>query len=57
MGAKFYAECTPGYYNGEGQPDSNQGFFSDVHNAGPIIFYEELRQWREQSSMEGLDIS
>ena len=56
-GARFYAECTPGYYNGEGTSGNKGGFFSDMHGAGPIRFYEQLAQWRSNGTLDGLDIS
>ncbi|MDP7390155.1 MAG: NAD(P)/FAD-dependent oxidoreductase, partial [Pseudomonadales bacterium] len=36
VGARFYAECTPGYYNSEGKRGNRSGFFSDMHSAGAI---------------------
>ncbi|MFK7915712.1 MAG: flavin-containing monooxygenase [Pseudomonadales bacterium] len=56
-GARFYRECTPGYYNGEGQSGNKGGFFSDMHGAGPIRFYEQLAQWRSDGALEGLELS
>jgi cation diffusion facilitator CzcD-associated flavoprotein CzcO len=35
------AECTPGYYNNEGQPKARQ-----LYNGGAIEFHELLRAWR-----------
>lgn len=57
IGAKFYAECTPGYYNSEGKEDNKDGFFSDMYGAGPIIFFMLLEQWRSNGEMKGLEIS
>ena len=56
VGAKFYAECTPGYYNSEGQQGNKQGFFSDMHGAGPIRFYEMLGEWRDDGTLQGLTL-
>ncbi|MFU8814158.1 MAG: flavin-containing monooxygenase [Pseudomonadales bacterium] len=56
MGARFYAECTPGYYNSEGAADNRNGFFSDMYGAGPIRFFEMLQQWREHGGLVGMDI-
>ena len=36
MGLRYYTECTPGYYNSEGQAGNRQGFFSDMYGAGPL---------------------
>ncbi|WP_424186275.1 hypothetical protein ACOBQX_00270 [Actinokineospora sp. G85] len=38
----FQAECTPGYYNGEGMPWPRSEQFGD----GPVVFHEVLRTWR-----------
>jgi cyclohexanone monooxygenase len=56
LGTKFYAECTPGYYNSEGAPGNRQGFFSDMYGAGPIRFFEKLTAWREDGRLAGLDL-
>ncbi len=37
----FDAECTPGYYNNEGQPRQRQ-----IYGRGPAAFHRLLRQWR-----------
>lgn len=39
----FQAECTPGYYNGEGTRAISGSSFSP----GPVAFHRILRQWRE----------
>jgi cation diffusion facilitator CzcD-associated flavoprotein CzcO len=54
LGQRFYMECTPGYYNSEGQAGNRQGFFSDMYGAGPLRFFELLREWRESGRLEGL---
>ncbi len=54
LGLKFYAECTPGYYNSEGAAGNRNGFFSDFYGAGPIRFFEVLAEWRASGRLEGL---
>ncbi len=57
LGARFYAECTPGYYNNEGKPGDNPvGFFAGAYGAGPIRFFRLLDEWRENGRLEGLDL-
>jgi cation diffusion facilitator CzcD-associated flavoprotein CzcO len=56
MGARFYAECTPGYYNSEGAAGNSNGFFSDMYGAGPIRFFEVLQRWREDGRLKGLEL-
>ena len=57
MGLRYYAECTPGYYNSEGQAGNRQGFFSDMYGAGPLVFFEVLKAWREKGDLAGLALS
>ena len=57
LGQRFYAECTPGYYNSEGATGNRQGFFSDMYGAGPIRFFEKLAAWRADRAMEGVALS
>jgi cyclohexanone monooxygenase len=57
LGQRFYAECTPGYYNSEGAADNRQGFFSEMYGAGPIRFFEKLAAWRGTGRMEGMELS
>ncbi len=54
LGQRFFAECTPGYYNSEGAVANRQGFFSEMYGAGPIRFFEKLAEWRSDGAMEGL---
>lgn len=54
---KFWVECTPSYFNGEGTPDDPNGFFANVHPAGTVGFYEMLRHWRETADLNGLELS
>ena len=47
------AQCTPGYYNNEGNPSAKSrqnGFFL----GGPTEFKDILEAWRADGSMKGL---
>jgi cyclohexanone monooxygenase len=55
-GSRFYAECTPGYYNSEGAAGNRNGFFSEMYGAGPLQFFELLDAWRRDGTLEGLDL-
>lgn len=44
----FQAECTPGYYNGEGRPRPVNNSFGP----GPVVFHELLRTWRANGGMD-----
>ena len=54
LGDRFFAECTPGYYNSEGAEGNRNGFNSEMYGAGPIRFFELLDAWRSTGAMEGL---
>jgi cation diffusion facilitator CzcD-associated flavoprotein CzcO len=56
MGSRFYAECTPGYYNGEGKVGNRGGFFSDMYGDGPIRFFKVLEKWRTAGDLNGLEL-
>ena len=56
MGQRYYSECTPGYYNSEGQAGNRQGFFSDMYGAGPLVFFEVLKAWRAAGDLKGLSL-
>ncbi|MGW7080360.1 flavin-containing monooxygenase [Streptomyces sp. NPDC054866] len=49
--AWFHAECTPGYYNGEGRGRPNG---PTAYPHGAVAFHELLRRWREESMGEVL---
>ncbi|MEV5357696.1 NAD(P)/FAD-dependent oxidoreductase [Streptomyces sp. NPDC052693] len=49
--AWFHAECTPGYYNGEGRGRPNAPI---AYPHGAFAFHELLRRWREESISEVL---
>ena len=50
----YLSSCTPGYYNGEGQAGTSEGFLQGHFSGGGVAFYELLREWREQGDMDGL---
>jgi len=52
---KFAAECTPGYYNNEGQPNP-KAVQNGPYGAGPIKFVQLLEGWRAEGTMPGLEV-
>ena len=54
---RFYAECTPGYYNNEGRLDTSNGFFAGTYGAGPIKFFRILGDWRSTDRLEGVELT
>jgi cation diffusion facilitator CzcD-associated flavoprotein CzcO len=52
---QFYEQCTPGYFNNEGQTDRAGAASYDTYGGNPLEFYRMTREWRS-GSMEGLQI-
>ena len=52
----FQAECTPGYYNNEGQPGAGPGWFGGTFGGGPQAYFALLRDWRSTDQLEGLEL-
>jgi cation diffusion facilitator CzcD-associated flavoprotein CzcO len=55
LGKRFYAECTPGYYNQEGKVDG-EGFFSNQYGGGAPEFFDILDGWRAEGNLLGLEM-
>jgi len=56
LGAKFYQECTPGYYNNEGKSDDpTKGFLAGSYGGGAEEFFNILENWRKDGGMKGLE--
>ena len=53
---KFFEECTPGYYNNEGQP-SPVAVRNGSYGGGPIAFVKILEAWRAEGHLKGLDLA
>ena len=52
----FLAECTPGYYNNEGQPDARSERNSQFWR-GPNAFIRLLDEWRKTGNLPGLEVT
>ncbi|MEW6017942.1 MAG: NAD(P)/FAD-dependent oxidoreductase [Pseudomonadota bacterium] len=48
------ADCTPGYYNNEGQDPGPAARYNVGYPAGPTAFFRYLDGWRSNGSFEGL---
>jgi cation diffusion facilitator CzcD-associated flavoprotein CzcO len=46
-------DCTPGYYNNEGQPDKRSEFFVG-YPQGAMAYFRYLDEWRSSGQFEGL---
>jgi cation diffusion facilitator CzcD-associated flavoprotein CzcO len=53
----FQLECTPGYYNNEGQLDRGPGFVGGLYGGGPIEFQKIVDEWLSDGGMKGLKFS
>jgi len=50
------AECTPGYYNNEGQPLGKEMLLNVAgYPAGPVAFFSYIDRWRSSGDYEGLE--
>jgi len=57
LNQEFRRECTPGYYNGEGAVSAGNGIFDELYGAGPVVFYDLVRAWREDGAFKGLEFA
>ncbi len=56
--ASFFgnADCTPGYYNNEGQPLSSRARFGMAgYPLGPVAYFDYIDAWRNSGDFEGLE--
>ena len=54
--AQFQMDCTPGYYNNEGQPRQGRGFITGQYGGGPVEFFRILEEWRNEGNLRGLEV-
>jgi cyclohexanone monooxygenase len=52
----FLKECTPGYYNNEGNVEA-MSRRNTSYGAGPVAFTKVLEDWRADGEMKGLELS
>ena len=53
----FLEQCTPGYYNNEGQPGAGNSLIGSQYGGGSEEFFRIIRAWRDEGSMEGIALS
>jgi cyclohexanone monooxygenase len=56
MRKKFLEECTPGYYNNEGNVQVMSAR-NGSYGAGPVAFAKVLENWRAEGSLAGLELT
>jgi cation diffusion facilitator CzcD-associated flavoprotein CzcO len=50
-------DCTPGYYNNEGQPGGRRAQLNGAgFPEGPVAYFQYIDRWRSSGDFEGLDI-
>jgi cyclohexanone monooxygenase len=49
----FWRECTPGYYNNEGE-EVFRSHLGEPYGPGFYAFDRLLKEWRDEGAMEGL---
>jgi cyclohexanone monooxygenase len=52
----FLTECTPGYYNNEGNPGGNNSLLGSQYGGGPEEFFQIMRDWRAKGDLDGLEV-
>ncbi|MBO2464872.1 hypothetical protein [Actinomadura violacea] len=52
---RFLPDCTPGYYNNEGQAPSPWSLLNVGYPAGATAYFSYLERWRSSGTFEGLD--
>jgi cyclohexanone monooxygenase len=55
LGLKFYAECTPGYYNNEGKETGPGREFFVGYPYGAMAYFAYIDQWRNTGEFDGLE--
>ena len=49
-------DCTPGYYNNEGQPLTREHSFAMAgYPLGPVAYFEYIDEWRNSGEFDGLE--
>ena len=48
-------DCTPGYYNNEGQPDEQGLLGGGRYPDGPMAFFAYIDRWRTSGEFDGLE--
>ena len=49
------ADCTPGYYNNEGQPEGRAVLDMLGYPEGPVAYFAYIDEWRSSGDFEGVE--
>jgi hypothetical protein len=55
--SSFLADCTPGYYNNEGQFDGRQFPLGGGYHQGAPAYFRYIEQWRQSGEFAGLEFT
>ena len=55
--SEYVNECTPSYFNNEGDQQKKRGIFGEPWGHGYYAFTDMLAAWREAGELEGLNLS
>jgi cyclohexanone monooxygenase len=51
-------DCTPGYYNNEGQSTGRRGVLNSMgYPEGPVAYFHYIDQWRTSGTFDGLEFT
>ena len=53
----FLADCTPGYYNNEGQFDDRQFPLGGGYSEGAPAYFRYIEKWRQSGDFAGLEFT
>ena len=54
---RFWAECTPGFFNNEGNTKKKIGYFTDSYGGGARKFWGMLEDWRNEGELRGFTLA
>jgi cation diffusion facilitator CzcD-associated flavoprotein CzcO len=53
----YVNECTPSYFNNEGDPTKKRSIFGEPWGEGYYAFEDMLAKWRDAGKLEGLELT
>jgi cyclohexanone monooxygenase len=54
---KYLSECTPSFFNSEGNVSNPKGIMANNYGRGPVKFFQLLEAWRSTGELAGLELS
>jgi cation diffusion facilitator CzcD-associated flavoprotein CzcO len=54
---EFYRTCTPGFYTNEGHLENVPRLGTSLLHGRSVEFYDAIRSWRKEGTLEGLDLT